>query len=248
MRTLTLIALTAAALTARAGETIIAQSGFDAGPEGWTFPVSAGWDPGMGNPGGCLYGAILEPKNITARAEAPAAFLGDWSALDGGAGELRFDFALVHLGSGGQCGISPLSPRIAGPGGVASWNGPQFTGPVPFATYIAAIHPDEWTVQSGDWAALLAEVVSLSFPLELVCNTGPGKDLNILDNVRLVLRASACGPADLTGEGVLDLTDIIAFVTAFGAQEPAADFAEPFGVFDLADVIAFVAAFEAGCP
>jgi hypothetical protein len=54
-------------------------------------------------------------------------------------------------------------------------------------------------------------------------------------------------PADFTGDGVLDLADIVAFVTAFGAQNPVADFAEPFGVFDIADLTAFVAAFLAGC-
>lgn len=58
---------------------------------------------------------------------------------------------------------------------------------------------------------------------------------------------SSC-PADLNGDGLLDLADTLAFVDAFGAQDPAADLAEPFGLFDLADVLAFVNAFNAGCP
>ncbi|USO00079.1 MAG: hypothetical protein H6810_05295 [Phycisphaeraceae bacterium] len=53
--------------------------------------------------------------------------------------------------------------------------------------------------------------------------------------------------ADFDGNGLLDLADIIAFVTAFSTQSPAADF-DGNGLFDLADVIAFVTAFQAGCP
>lgn len=48
--------------------------------------------------------------------------------------------------------------------------------------------------------------------------------------------------------GLLDLADLVAFITAFSAQDPAADFVEPFGVFDLDDIVAFITAFEAGCP
>ena len=55
-------------------------------------------------------------------------------------------------------------------------------------------------------------------------------------------------PVDFNEDGVLDLADIIAFVSAFTTQDPAADLAEPFGVLDLADVISFVTAFLAGCP
>ena len=61
--------------------------------------------------------------------------------------------------------------------------------------------------------------------------------------------ACACGPADLAAPfGTLDLADLVAFVSAFNAGEPAADFAVPFGVFDLSDVVAFVVAFGNGCP
>lgn len=53
--------------------------------------------------------------------------------------------------------------------------------------------------------------------------------------------------ADLTGDGVLDLADITAFIGAFVAGEAPADLAPPIGVFDLADVAAFVDAFVSGC-
>jgi hypothetical protein len=59
---------------------------------------------------------------------------------------------------------------------------------------------------------------------------------------------TACA-ADLAEPfGVLDLSDITAFVGAFVAGLPAADLAEPFGLFDLADLSAFANAFVGGCP
>lgn len=47
--------------------------------------------------------------------------------------------------------------------------------------------------------------------------------------------------------GVLDLSDVQVFISAFVAGHPAADIAEPRGVLDLADLAAFVAAFVSGC-
>lgn len=66
-------------------------------------------------------------------------------------------------------------------------------------------------------------------------------------NTNFPMPPSSC-LADLNGDGLLDLADTIAFVTAFGSQDPSVDFAEPFGLFDLADILAFVTAFNAGCP
>ncbi len=48
--------------------------------------------------------------------------------------------------------------------------------------------------------------------------------------------------------GTLDFSDVVAFLTAFGAMDPSADFALPFGQFDFSDVVAFLGAFAAGCP
>ncbi len=54
-------------------------------------------------------------------------------------------------------------------------------------------------------------------------------------------------PADVNGDGVLNFTDVSAFVAAFSVQDPAADFSGD-GVINFVDVSAFVAAFTAGCP
>ncbi|USO00173.1 MAG: hypothetical protein H6810_05785 [Phycisphaeraceae bacterium] len=58
-----------------------------------------------------------------------------------------------------------------------------------------------------------------------------------------------CNSADVAPPfGVLDLSDVVAFIAAFQTQDPAADIAAPFGVFDLSDVVTFIDAFQAGCP
>jgi len=58
----------------------------------------------------------------------------------------------------------------------------------------------------------------------------------------------SCGPADLAEPfGLLDLTDITTFVTAFVANDNAADL-DGSGLLDLADITAFATAFLAGCP
>jgi hypothetical protein len=61
-------------------------------------------------------------------------------------------------------------------------------------------------------------------------------------------RPAGCNDADFAEPlGTLDLADIVAFVTAFTANDPAADL-DQSGLFDLADIVAFVTSFNAGCP
>ncbi len=57
-----------------------------------------------------------------------------------------------------------------------------------------------------------------------------------------------CNAADLAEPfGLLDLADVVAFVTAFSAMDDAADL-DGNMLWDLADVTAFIGAFTAGCP
>ncbi|MEM7756393.1 MAG: VCBS repeat-containing protein, partial [Planctomycetota bacterium] len=56
-------------------------------------------------------------------------------------------------------------------------------------------------------------------------------------------------PADLAFPfGVVDLSDVDAFIVAFVVGDSLADLAVPFGFVDLSDVDAFIASFVAGCP
>jgi hypothetical protein len=70
-----------------------------------------------------------------------------------------------------------------------------------------------------------------------------------LEEDRIVMIESICTPcpADLTNDGNLNFLDVSAFLAAFGAQDPIADF-EPDGSFNFLDVSAYLAAFGMGCP
>ena len=62
-----------------------------------------------------------------------------------------------------------------------------------------------------------------------------------------IVELPSCATADLAAPfGVLDLSDINAFIDAFVMGEPIADL-DANGVFDLADVGVFVASFVNSC-
>lgn len=69
-----------------------------------------------------------------------------------------------------------------------------------------------------------------------------------IDDVRILgVSCSADCPADVDGNGTLNLDDVDAFVAAFVAGDLAVDF-DGNGNLNLDDVDAFVASFVAGCP
>ncbi len=74
------------------------------------------------------------------------------------------------------------------------------------------------------------------------------EDVPANQTMTIAAPADAC-VADLAEPlGQLDFSDVIAFLTAFAAMEPAADLGEPFGSFDFTDVVEFLIAFGEGCP
>ena len=62
----------------------------------------------------------------------------------------------------------------------------------------------------------------------------------------MIMTGNPC-PADLTGDGTLNIFDISAFLIAFTARDPAADFAQD-GVFNFLDVSSFLIEIGNGCP
>lgn len=66
-------------------------------------------------------------------------------------------------------------------------------------------------------------------------------------SIRVFYNTPAC-PADLTGEGTLNIDDVLAYLDAFADELPAAAFAAPCDVFNIDDVLGFVDAFAGGCP
>ncbi len=110
--------------------------------------------------------------------------------------------------------------------------------------------PGLWMLTLELWSTNAA--VLPSEPVYLVFASGSEAVEQQADAIAWVetnLVGGPCSPADLAEpEGILDLSDITAFASAFLVQDAAADLVEPFGVFDLSDITAFVTAFTAGCP
>lgn len=74
-------------------------------------------------------------------------------------------------------------------------------------------------------------------------------DRVIVDQFAAQAGPAGCNEADLAAPfDRLDIADVVAFLGAFGAQEPEADVAEPFDRWDIADVVAFLGIFGQGCP
>jgi len=59
--------------------------------------------------------------------------------------------------------------------------------------------------------------------------------------------ANPFGPSDFTGDGILDIFDVFAYLDAFNLMDPAADFTGD-GTLDVFDVFAFLDAFNTPCP
>jgi hypothetical protein len=228
---------------------------FDSSVEGWgvetrsdpagSFSPVATYTPDFIASGGDAGGHIFEidPDGNWSFFTAPGAWLGDRSAFFGRV--LRYSTRtdavsfpdgrlVVLIGDGGRmlshdAGVPPpdtwtrRSVRL----GEGSW----FIGAD--ASGAAAT--------GAEIEAVLGELEALLIGLEFGADAA--EERVGLDRVALGVCA-----ADLeTPFGLLDLADITAFVTAFGAGEPAADI-DGNGLFDLADITAFVEDFTGGCP
>ncbi|MEZ6242635.1 MAG: GC-type dockerin domain-anchored protein [Phycisphaerales bacterium] len=169
--------------------------------------------------------------------------------------------------------INNTDPYYAGFGGVAAPAAqvllfPQQTGLTAVGTPAMAWHRVEiakadgvvtWTVDNLLIAAV--PIAGLTIAGGNICfghadvNSSVSTNANaasllftLIDNV-VVERTGPCNAADLAPPfGVFDFSDVIAYLTAFGAMDPDADLDLPIGVWDFSDVIAFLTTFAGGCP
>ena len=171
-------------------------SNFDDGTlQGWTRAIDGKngtiSNPGVGgNPGGFLLftdGTVGgPPENIV----APSEFLGDWSLAlaNPTASTISLDGLLIdpHVPGGDDIIIF-----IDGPGGSANINLglPSTTGV--WESFSTAIQESDWSVTSGTWAGLLANVTSLQVQMDWV---NPGGMQNGIDNFQLDLSDASAVP------------------------------------------------------
>jgi hypothetical protein len=55
-------------------------------------------------------------------------------------------------------------------------------------------------------------------------------------------------PADFNADGLVNFFDVSAFLSAFNAQDPAADIAPPFGVWNFFDISIYLTRYNTPCP
>lgn len=128
-----------------------------------------------------------------------------WAYIALGASSISFDFNVIaetRIES-----VSPYSFGLSGPGGSAVWEGatPSTVNlPTGWVNLTGAISdaapPSGWTVESGTWAGLLANVNLFQITIEIVTNdqSAPWTDLEGVDNVVLSNASGAAAPEPST--------------------------------------------------
>jgi hypothetical protein len=177
---------------------------FDTGLDGWSGLASEGpasqysWGPTGGDPGG--YFDFIDQSATSGTITAPAQYLGNLSSLNG-TGILKWDQILFS--TGGDPESYGFEAQISGPGGSATFTSSiDDTVVGQWIAITAPINQSSWTVNSGTWAGLLADVTSLNLSIEDVTNIhtptvqDPG-DHDGIDNVFLGT-ASVPEPTSLT--------------------------------------------------
>lgn len=160
-----------------------------AGLGDWSFTSTGGvTNPGSGGNGGGFC-RVVDAAG-TSLAFAPARFLGNWSTLNG-TGALTIDLRLVSL-TGPVVGSAQFI-RLTGPGGVASVALTPAEIPVSTLVWKTLRYPlaaGSWTVSSGTWAGLLANVTECRIEAEVVSGT----EVVGLDNFGRL--SAGCGEPD----------------------------------------------------
>jgi hypothetical protein len=155
-------------------------STFDANLDGWRIigDNTAIWQAAGGNPGGCLDVNDLATGS-TNWASAPSKFLGNWSSFTP-ADSVFFDIYEVNTSGGAWIAVHHV--RIEGPGGAAWANDVRVVSPPAQGTWLhvrVMLAPEIWTLESGTWIGLLANVTSVRIFAEWV----DGGETTWLDNI-----------------------------------------------------------------
>jgi PKD repeat protein len=149
--------------------------------EGWRAVGDGNYlyEIGTGNPGNCMRINDDASGNML-YAIAPLKFTGNWSAAD--VNDSLTAGIFLH-----QINGSPFTPawifRLSGPGGKAiALTGASYQPPLDtWRHYAVSIDSSQWTIQEGNWLALLQHVTLLEIVVEFIT----GDEYVRLDNVAL---------------------------------------------------------------
>lgn len=191
----------------------------DEGLDGWNFQNTGSITVSTtnGNPPNAVQ--IADQSNVISTAYAPPKFRGDLSAWNG-SGYMRFDLRINT--SLTAYAVQPQHVRLAGPGGAATM--PITVAEIQQATnqwrtFTYPLDAGAWTVTSGTWNALLANVNVIELTLEYYNGTA---ETVLLDNfcmgiITLRLHALLDGPLD-GGTGLMN--DALRTMPGFPVTEP----------------------------
>lgn len=169
-----------AALPAKANLT----STFDSGAEGWnavdpTGDYTSTWEGSGGNPGGYLRGSESDPLGGTGYFDAPASWLGNWSAYAGGT--ISYDLKVFD----GTDYFNDLDVIISNGSDSVSWSSninPVGDGWVTFQVQLTAAN-----FSGANLASVLSNVTSFSIRGEFIS----GPEAEGLDNVSVATGATS---------------------------------------------------------
>lgn len=180
------LAAAAAVITALLQSTYaqLVVSTFDSGSDGWTFTTGVTHQSSGGNPAGYLLFIDSGPAD-GGQLFAPSSYLGDWSALDG-IGVFAFDFRNF---TGPSDFTAVGSVVVSGPGGLMRSPGaPNTTGTSNWQTIATPINESAWTIVSGTWADIIANVTQVRINMPV---SSSATEITGVDNVRLVPEPSS---------------------------------------------------------
>ena len=184
-----------AAVPGFAADTVLANSNFNTDLDGWTSntPAEISWTASGGHPkGGVQFNDMTSSSTYVI---APAKFLSPAISYTGlsGRGYISWEHRV-----GPQSGVQSVSPyeiRLSGPNGAAKFDGGMppsvATG---FVTVTAPLQEADWTVTSGTWAGLLANVTQMQIDIELITNATTNEDVEYMDNVQVVYHPAGFVP------------------------------------------------------
>lgn len=180
------------------------ESDFNEDAGGWGLPRSMvrearandaddsfliGMDRIQGNPGGFI--------------TAPDEYLGDWTGLDEN-GVLSFQYRRFKNGDA-VVRTKPLVVFLEGADGSrAVWTGKNIKRKTGWLTVNVPIDEGRWTMQSGTWEGLLADVTELRLGVERVVNRRGRDERSAIDNITL----NATNPAPVPEPGTITLVAV----------------------------------------